>query len=376
MNSRFVWPQNTERTWFLLAIAIIVMSLAAGCQGAFLAPGATSPAPAADQPTDAAQPAATPIATEPVTLKVGYVPVLAGAPIFIAQDKGYFAAEGLTIELQSFRSGALIIPPLVLGQLDVGFGEIGPAIYNAVAQDLDVRAVATASSQPAGFGSVPLLVRTDLYESGAVATVADLRGRTVAVNLERSMAEYLLAEALAQADMTVDDVTLVSLPFPDMPAAFANSAIDAAVLPHPLAAQALGAGHAKVLMAGDLVTENPQLAIISFGPRLLDPNEADVATRFLAAYLRGVRDLVGEGWQQDENVAIISQYTNVPASAVRGGVPPYFDPNGAINGESVSRSQAYFLARGYLEYQTALSVDNVVNAALLEQALERVGRVE
>jgi len=351
-----------------LAVAVLLMSLLAGCQAIPSMPGATTAPPAA-----AEQPAA---AADPVTLKVGYVPVLAGAPIFIAQDKGYFADEGLTIELESFRSGALIIPPLALGQLDVGFGEIGPAIYNAVAQGLDVRAVATAGSEPAGFGSVPLLVRTDLFDSGEVTTVADLQGRTVAVNLERSMAEYLLAEALAQAGMAVDDVTLVSLPFPDMPAAFANGAIDAAVLPHPLAAQAIGAGHAQVLMAGDLVTENPQLAIISFGPRLLDPNAADVATRFLAAYLRGVRDLAGDGWQQDDNVAIISQYTNVPAPAVRGGAPPYFDPNGAINAESVSRSQAYFLDRGYLEYQTALPIDSVVDTTLLDQALEQVGRVE
>jgi NitT/TauT family transport system substrate-binding protein len=233
--------------------------------------------------------------------------------------------------------------------------------------------VATASSQPAGYGSVPLLVRTDLYESGEVTTVADLRGRKVAVNLERSIAEYLLAEALAKVGLTVDDVTLVALPFPDMPAALANGAIDAAILPHPLAAQAVGAKHATVLVAGDLIAENSQLAIISFGPRLLNPDEADVAVRFLAAYLRGIRDLAGDGWQQEENVAILSQYTNVPAPAIRGSVPPYFDPNGAINTESVSLSQAYFLQRGYLEYQSPLSVDQVVLTTLLEQALERLG---
>jgi len=334
------------------------------------------PQAAAEQPAATAEPATDTTAAEPVTLKVGYVPVLAGAPIFIAQDKGYFADEGLTIELQSFRSGALIISPLASGQLDVGFGEIGPAIYNAVAQGLDVRAVATASSQPAGFGSVPLLVRTDLFDSGEVTTTAALRGRKVAVNLERSIAEYLLAEALAQAGLTVDDVTLVSLPFPDMPAAFANAAIDAAILPHPLAAQAIGAGHARVLLAGDVMAENSQLAIISFGPRLLKPDSADIATRFLTAYVKGIRDIAGGDWQGDENVAIISKYTNVPAPAVRGSVPSYFDPNGAINNDSVVRSQAYFLNRGYLEYQSPLPVDKVVAVTYLEQALARIGRAK
>jgi len=350
-----------------LAAAVLLMSLLAGCQAIPPDPGAAA------APTAAA---VTPLPATPVILKAGYVPVLAGAALFVAQDKGYFAAEGLTIELQSFRSGALIIPPLALGQLDVGFGEIGPAIYNAVAQGLDVRAVATASSQPAGYGSVPLLVRADLHASGAVTTVAALRGRKVAVNLERSIAEYLLAEALAQAGLTVDDVTLVSLPFPDMPAAFANGAIDAAILPHPLAAQAIGAGHARVLLAGDQVAENSQLAIISFGPRLLKPDGADIATRFLTAYVRGIRDLAGDGWQGDENVAITSKYTNVPAPAVRGSVPSYFDPNGAINSDSVVRSQAYFLKRGYLEYQSPLPVDSVVATTYLEKALARIGRAK
>jgi ABC-type nitrate/sulfonate/bicarbonate transport system substrate-binding protein len=118
------------------------------------------------------------------------------------------------------------------------------------------------------------------------------------------------------------------------------------------------------------------LAVISFGPRLLEPAGADIAIRFLTAYVKGIRDIAGDGWQRAENVAIISKYTNVPAPAVRGSVPPYFDPNGAINSDSIIRSQAYFLERGYLEYQSPLPVDKVVTAAYLEQALERIGRAK
>lgn len=312
----------------------------------------------------------------PETLKVGYVPVLAGSALFVAQDKGYFAEEGLALELQSFRSGSLIIQPLASGHLDVGFGEIGPAIYNAVAQGLDVRAVATASSQPSGYGSVPLLVRADLYRSGAVTTITSLRGRKVAVNLERSIAEYLLSEALAQAGMTIDDITLVAIPFPDMPSAFANGAIDAAILPYPLAAQALAGGQARVLMAGDKVAPNSQLAIISIGARLMKPDGADIAIRFLTAYLKGIRALSGDGWKKDDSVSIISKYTAVSAAAVRGSVPSYFDRDGAINRDSISRSQSYFLKRGYLEYQSPLSTDKVIATIYLEKALERIGRAK
>lgn len=304
---------------------------------------------------------------------MGYIPILGFAPYFVAVEKGYFAEQGLTVELQSFRSGDPMIAPLSTGQLDVGGGETGPALFNAISQDFDVRVVAALAAQPPGNGAVPLLVRKELFESGEVTEPADLQGRKVAVNVERGMAEYLLHEALARADLTVDDVELVAIPFPEMPQALANAAVDVAILPHPLASRAIGEGAAAVMLEGDQIVDTPQNGVIYFGQRLLDPANREVGVRFLAAYLQAARDLFGEGWRADENVAIINQYTNVPPPAIQKGVAYFFDPNGVINRSSTEKIQAYHVSRGYTELSDPLPLEEIIDESFLEEALERIG---
>lgn len=309
-------------------------------------------------------------------LRVGYIPIISFAPLYVAIDKGYFEEQGLTVELVGARSGSTMIAFLSTGELDVGGGETGTALFNAVGLGLDVKVVASLSSQPPGHGSVPLLVRKDFFDSGEITKPADLEDRLVALNVERGVAEYLLSEALAQANLTVDDVTLVPLPFPDVPAAFANKAVDAAILPHPLAAKAIQDGSAAVLIAGDEIVDNPQNGVLYFGQRLLDPSNREVGVRFLVAYLRAARELYGDGWRSESNVASISHYTNIPAVAIQKSVPFYCDPNGEINEASTEKIQNYLVGRGYTELSEPFPIQRVITDTFLIEAVERLGRFE
>jgi NitT/TauT family transport system substrate-binding protein len=310
------------------------------------------------------------------TLNVGYIPSLAYSPLFVAAEKGYFEEQGLQVELQSFTSGSTMISLLATGDLDVGAGETGTALFNAINQDLDVAVVGGLASQPVGFGAVPLLVRADLYNSGEITSPADLQGKQVALNVERGMAEYLLGESLARAGLTVSDVILVPMPFPEIPTAFANQAIDAAILPHPLAAKAIGSGDAVVLLGGDEIVDNPQNGVIYFGKRLLQGENKEVGIRFLVAYLKAARDLYGDGWLSDENVAAINKYTQTPVETIKKSITYYSDPDGNINQTSVERMQTYLVGRGYTEFSEPLSLSKIIDLKFLDEALERVGKFE
>lgn len=310
------------------------------------------------------------------TIQVGYIPSLGFAPLFVGAEKGYFEAQGLQVELQSFKSGSTMISLLSTGELDVGAGETGTALFNAINQDLDVLVVAGLASQPEGFGAVPLLVRADLFESGEITSPADLKGKKVALNVERGMAEYLLAEALVRGSLTVGDVTLVPMPFPDIPAAFANGAVDAAMLPHPLAAKAIGAGDAVVLIDGDEIIDSPQNGVVYFGQRFLEKDNEEVGIRFLIAYLQAVRDLYGDGWLSADNLAAINKYTGMPEATIQKSVTYYFDPDAAINQGSVERIQQYLVSRGYTEFSEPISLSDVINLKYLDEALDRLGPFE
>lgn len=307
------------------------------------------------------------------TVTVGYIPSLGFAPLFVAAEKGYFEEQGLTVELQSFTSGSTMISLLATGELDVGAGETGTALFNAVNQKLDVMVVSGLASQPDGYGAVPLLVRADLFDSGEITSPADLKGKNVALNVERGMAEYLLGEALSTASLTVDDVTLVPMPFPEIPTAFTNKAIDAAVLPHPLAAKAIGAGDAVVLLDGDEIVDNPQNGVVYFGQRLLEKQNEEAGVRFLVAFLKASRDLQGEGWLAPENVAAIAVYTGMPEASIQKSITYFFDPDAAINQGSIERMQQYLVSRGYTEFSEVMPISNIIDLKFLEEALGRAG---
>ncbi len=309
-------------------------------------------------------------------IKVGYLPIIGYAPVFVAKEKGYFEEQGLEVELESFSGGHAMIAPLSTGELGAAGVGVETGIFNAIEQGLDLRIVSALGSEPPGYNGVPLLVRKDLFDSGEITGPADLEGRKVAVNVERGVNEFLMSEALAQAGLTVDDVELVAIPFPDMPAAFANKAVDAACLPFPLAGVALGEGLAVVLIPGDKVTYWPQNGVMAFGKTFLDPANREVAVRFMVAFLKASRDVYQDGWTSDENATIVSQYTNVPIPLIQKGASFYFEPNGRVYQPGVEKVQAYFVNRGYVDFSEALPLDQVIDESYLEEALERIGEVE
>ena len=344
---------------FYATFAIMLLALTSLLQGC---------APASNQPTEPA--------AQLVRLQVGYIPLLGYSPIYLALEKGYFAEEGLEVELQAFNSGANMIAPLSTGQLDVGNGEGGTAFFNAIHQELDIMAVASLASMPPGYGANPILVRKDLYDSGEITEVADLKGRKIVVNVQRGIAEYLIAELLAKAGLTVDDVELVAIPFPDVPAAFANRAIDAGLVSYPAAGKAIKDGSAVVLVKGDEITDSPQVTLVYFGQRLLDPANRDLAVRYLKAYLRAARELDGQDWKTEENLAIINKFTEVPIPVIEGSVMPHFDPNGDLNLDSLGKTQDYLVSRGYTEYDTQMDLGKVVDFSYTQEAIKQLGKIE
>src|SRR5262245_24559210 len=73
---------------------------------------AVSLAPASPDPARAA-----PAPQAPTALTVGYLPVSIAAPLYLAVEKGYFAEQGLSIDLQLFASGAEVLTSTAGGQL-------------------------------------------------------------------------------------------------------------------------------------------------------------------------------------------------------------------------------------------------------------------
>src|SRR5689334_5382747 len=134
-------------------------------------------------------------ATTPLT--VGYLPVSIAAPLYLGIEKGYFAEQGLAVDTQLFASGAEVLTSTAAGQLQIGTAaSVGSAALNAFSRGVDVRIIATSHAENGANPTTNMVIRRI---DGRTPTLAELRGRRVAINSVGVATEYVLGQALASA---------------------------------------------------------------------------------------------------------------------------------------------------------------------------------
>jgi len=327
------------------------------------------PATLAASPSAATPP---PAAGELTEVTMGYVPVSIFAPVFVAKEKGYFAEQGLDVTLEPLPGGSDMVVLTANGEFDAGIGGAGPAFWNALEQGLSLRVIAPGHMEGSPVAT-PLMISADDCDSGAIASVADLEGKKVSVNA-RGATEYWLAQALGTAGLTLDDIDLQTLPFPDAIAALQSGAIDAAMVGEPLATQAEQDGIAVRLLT-DFPVQDIQPTLIYGNESFLNDNP-EAATGLVTAYLQACRDLTGEGFKDPAKLAIIEQYTQVPAALVASAVQPVYAVDGEIDVEGLNKLQEFFREREQLEYDENLDPADFIDTRFVDAALEELGPYE
>ncbi|UEM19060.1 ABC transporter substrate-binding protein [Skermanella mucosa] len=78
----------------------------------------------------------------PVTLRVGYIPIIPMTQLFVMQGEGWTGKAGLKLELTQFSSGPAMVQALASGSLDVAYVGIGPAMV-ARSRGIDIKVLAS-----------------------------------------------------------------------------------------------------------------------------------------------------------------------------------------------------------------------------------------
>jgi NitT/TauT family transport system substrate-binding protein len=302
-------------------------------------------------------------AQTPLKIKMAVLPIFISAPIFIAEEKGYFAEAGIEFERVTLWQASEILAAFAAGEVVASAGGFGPAQMNAVAQGaLDAKLIAPLHSERPPVAT-PLVVRRPLYDDGTVTSVAQLKGRRVAINSRGSAVEYWMYAALATGGLTPADVDLVVMSFQDAAVALANGSVDGALIGEPDVTRAELAG-TVVRLTEDFV-DDIQVTAVYFDSSFLSQNRAAVE-RWLAAYLRGARDLAGEGYRDPVNIAILEKATRVEASIIAVARVPFHDPDGIVQIEDFQRLQDFFVAQGVV--RTPIDIPSVVDLTVAENA--------
>lgn len=322
------------------------------------------------------QPAAAPSASSnPVSVNVGIVGSVSDSALFIAQDRGYFRDQNITVTFQRFQSAALMTPALGTGQLEVGAGAPSAGLFNAMAREIDVRIVADKGNVKPGHGYEAYVIRKQVWDSGAIKGPADLKGKTIALAAPAITPEADLDRFLKTGGISVKDVRLVSLAFPDMVTALANGSVDMAAPIEPFATQAVSKGVGHLWKRTDETVPGHELGVLIYSASFA--KQTDAARRFVLAYLKAARDYNDAFDRKDaakkaDIVKILVANTTVKdASLYDLMVMPGIDPNGQLDRESLKADQDYFLAAGEQKQRADLSKD--VDLSFTKWAAQKLG---
>lgn len=350
---------------FLLAALIAL--LLAGCTAPAAAP-AVGDGPAAS-PADPGEAAAEASEGGLATVRVGHVPVTIYAPLFIADQKGYFAEEGIDVELLPVQGGTENVVQVAAGNFDVAGGGIGAGMLNAVARGIDFEIVAPLHTERPPVTS-PLVVSKARYDSGEITEVADLAGKKVSTNAKGSATEYWLWKALQQGGLGFGDVEVIGLGFREVGAALENGSLDGGILGEPLATLAEDQG--LIARLSEDFIDDFTSTMIYYNKEWAEANP-ELARGFIKAFIRGARDLNGDSWYDEENLAIIEQATGVPAEVVGRANRSYHDPNGVVPLADLMEMQRFFREEGQLNYTEEIDMAQFVNSSYAEAAVEELG---
>lgn len=309
---------------------------------------------------------------------VGVLRVVSDTPLFLAEKKGYFHEEGITVKFIPFISGAKMVAPLGTGEIAAGAGATSAGLYNAEQRGIDIKVVADKATNRRGFDYRALLVRKALVTSGKFKTLADLRGLKIGIVAEGAADNSILNAAVVKAGLTINDVDRVYLGFSPQILALDHGAIDAAINIEPDITRALRLGSVVRFMPVSDFYPVQQTAVLFYSGDFIAKHH-DEAMRFMVAYLRAVRyydDALKNGKitgpHADELIQLISEMTGEKdQSILRDMVANWCNPDGQVNIPSMKKDLAFFQAQG--EVKGKISVDQVLDSSFAAAAVKKLG---
>ena len=303
------------------------------------------------------------------TVRVGYIPSDSFAALYIMADR-YLPAAGIAVETVRLAGGPEILSQVATGQLQVGGAGMGAAGFNAVASALPVEFVAPLHS---GYVEDYFTVRKASWGK-EIKRIGDLKGKPVALNVRGAAVEWMLDQALKKDGLTLRDVQLKIMPFPDMVPALESGAVEAAILtePFPTLAEERGIGVRPLARpAGAKAT--PITAI--FWNKDWATKDPDLAHKVIVAYLKAARDLaLDNGWKQERNIDLMVKYTGAKADVIRRARAHVIDANLEMDPTVLDSMQRLSAEQGYLKYKDLLPPARLFNFTYRDRAVTELGK--
>jgi NitT/TauT family transport system substrate-binding protein len=310
-------------------------------------------------------------AQAPVSITIGVVPSVPAASTYLAIEKGYLKQAGVDAKIETIDSMSKVVPFLATGQIQIAQGGISVGYFNGLADGMPVTIALEGGSSPFYHQFV---VRSDLADK--VKSVADLKGRPLAVTAPGTIQDYEIAKVVDSAGLGMKDLDIKYVPFPQMAAALANKAVDVALEVAPFTEIALGQKLAvRWLDPESLIKPLPMTLLAYMTNTEWAAKNRDLARKIFVALQRGAREYCQayhHGPNRAEVVAVLVKYGVIKDAALLDRMDwQARDPNGRVNMASLADVQDFFLRAG--QQQKKVPPEKLVDASYSEEAGKALG---
>lgn len=313
------------------------------------------------------------------TLNVGLSPFINQATIFMANDMGLFAKMGLDIRMKIFMDGALVVPPMVSSEIDIGVMTPSAGFFNSLQRGGPYRAFLCNGQGRRGRAVTAVVVRSDHYDAG-VRTLRDLarmKGKTVAVGAAGSINQYGMGSALKLAGLDpVRDVQWqTTVAQPDIVKQLGQKQVDAAEITYHLAYLAQQQGFCRVLFSRDEILPDSQAAIMTVRDEILRRRETVV--RYAMACIHAGRlfnQVAGDPGSHADVLKLIVKSIFPRDEELLKAVAPHWEwiaEDGMPNIASIMQQQDFW-ADTFKLVEHKVPLDRIIDPSIAKEAAQRL----
>ena len=251
----------------------------------------------------------------PDKVKVGVIPIVDVAPIYLGKAKGFFTKQNIDLSLEQAQGGAAIVPAVVSGQYQFGFSNV-VSLMLAESKNVPIKAVANGNNATADpkkdFSGL-------VVKDPSITRPKDLEGKTVATNTLKNIVDTSVKDIVRKDGGDPSKVKFVEIGFPDMAAALDAGRVQAMFVVEPFLASAAAK---KWPTIGSFATVSPNLQISAyFTSAQLLGEKAGLAKRFTAAMKES---LAYADAHPDEVRQVVTTYTTIKADAAAAMTLPKY----------------------------------------------------
>ena len=288
-------------------------------------------------------------------IKIGVIKNFGAAPLYIAEDKGYFAAEGVPAELVWFDAAQPITVGVVSGALDFGVTGLTAALYG-LAGGGQLKLIAGFTHEAPGFHDYAYVVSNQAYAAGFTA-LKDFPGHSIATTQIGSSSHYALALLSEKYGFDPKGFRMMPLQsISNMRSALTGGQVDAAITVGSSAMPLVQEGKLKLI--GWVGDETPWQVGAAFASTHTANERRVTVEAFLRAFRRATHDYHDafadaanarhDGPTASQVLALIAKYTGVPVEQILPAIP-FIDADARLDENDVLHQIAWYRSQGMVK---------------------------